>query len=310
MDRDLQVSLLPFFEGPLALLLHLVRVHRLQVGTLRLAELTGPYLDELERLQRAARALDLDLASEFLQIAATLIGIKARALLPSAAEAIFDPQIKEDDAATDLESMLLLRLHDYELLQRRRKGLFQHPMLGREVFAPGGSLWMKPTSTAAQKEAEPAVSAAGEALFADAVGEPADDGSAMRAAWLGEEAPDAWSLLETFMAMMAQAERRAAQLELVPEAQPIEAFLRALVHRLASLEGEACEFFALCGRQATRRGWLTYFVALLELVRLGGVSLRQEEPFGHIHCVPRPALRADPHAWLKRIETAMLPAPS
>ncbi|MFZ9115365.1 MAG: segregation/condensation protein A, partial [bacterium] len=62
------------FEGPLELLLHLIRKKKVSIDEVRLADLTAAYLSYI----RALQAVDLDIAGEFLEIAATLILIKSR----------------------------------------------------------------------------------------------------------------------------------------------------------------------------------------------------------------------------------------
>ena len=74
---------LPRFEGPLDLLLALVRKNEVDITAIPIAQITRQYLDYLE----SAAALDLDLGSEFAYMAATLIQIKSRLLLPP------DPEI-------------------------------------------------------------------------------------------------------------------------------------------------------------------------------------------------------------------------
>jgi segregation and condensation protein A len=69
---------LPVFEGPFDLLLHLIRVNEMDIHDIKVAEITRQYLEYLEMM----RELDLELAGEFLVMAATLIHIKARTLLP------------------------------------------------------------------------------------------------------------------------------------------------------------------------------------------------------------------------------------
>ncbi|HEX9698609.1 MAG TPA: segregation/condensation protein A [Acidobacteriota bacterium] len=78
IDDDYGVHLAAF-NGPLDLLLHLVRSHEVEIRDLPLAEMTGEYLEMLKFME----AIDLEPASEFLEIAATLVRIKAQALLPS-----------------------------------------------------------------------------------------------------------------------------------------------------------------------------------------------------------------------------------
>jgi segregation and condensation protein A len=69
---------LPVFEGPFDLLLHLIKVNEMDIHDIRIAEITQQYLDYIQVIQ----GLDLELAGEFLVMAATLIHLKARTLLP------------------------------------------------------------------------------------------------------------------------------------------------------------------------------------------------------------------------------------
>src|SRR6476620_10347060 len=68
----------PVFEGPFDLLLHLILKQEVELWEVSLAEIVDAYLTELDRMD----ALDLDVATEFLLIAATLVELKARRLLP------------------------------------------------------------------------------------------------------------------------------------------------------------------------------------------------------------------------------------
>jgi len=72
------------FEGALDLLLHLVRTREIEIRELPLAEITGEYLEMLRFLEE----IDLEPASEFLEVAASLIRLKAQALLPSPSAAV------------------------------------------------------------------------------------------------------------------------------------------------------------------------------------------------------------------------------
>src|ERR1700722_8660036 len=69
---------LPAFEGPLDLLLHLIREHQLDILDIPIALITEKYLEYLARME----ALDIDVAAEFLVMAATLAHIKSKMLLP------------------------------------------------------------------------------------------------------------------------------------------------------------------------------------------------------------------------------------
>jgi segregation and condensation protein A len=91
------------FEGPLELLYQLVKKNEIDISELSLARITDQYLDYLDQM----REFDIDLASEFLIIAAELIEIKIKALLPCEIEA------EEEES----EHELIIRLREYELFK-------------------------------------------------------------------------------------------------------------------------------------------------------------------------------------------------
>lgn len=98
---ELQVKL-PVFEGPLDLLLHLIEKNKLDIYDIPILEITKQYLETLESWD----AMNMEVASEFIVMAATLISIKARHLLPSAEE--------EEEEAEDEEKELIQRLLLYK----------------------------------------------------------------------------------------------------------------------------------------------------------------------------------------------------
>ena len=127
----LQVSL-PAFDGPLDLLLHLVRKQQLDIAEVRLSEITEPYLAYVDKM----RALNLDRASEFLAIAATLVWIKSRGLLPKEV-------VEEDEPDPEtVEELLLLRLREYQRFKDAASGMLGRDMLGRDLYPrnPGQEL--------------------------------------------------------------------------------------------------------------------------------------------------------------------------
>lgn len=90
------------FEGPLDLLLQLITKHQLEVTAIGLADVVGEYLSFLDEMQE----LDIEVTSEFLMIAATLVQLKARSLLPSVGEL----DIEEELALIEERDRLLSRL--------------------------------------------------------------------------------------------------------------------------------------------------------------------------------------------------------
>ncbi|HEX4352046.1 MAG TPA: segregation/condensation protein A [Polyangiales bacterium] len=124
---------LPTFEGPLDLLLHLIRKHELDILDLPIAFVTERYLDYLQMMQE----LDLDVASEYLLMAATLAHIKSKSLLPT----IAPDQIDDADEAyqEDPRAELIRRLLEYQKYKAAGDQLAKRPMAGRDVFQRGMS---------------------------------------------------------------------------------------------------------------------------------------------------------------------------
>jgi segregation and condensation protein A len=99
--RGLRVQL-PAFEGPLDLLLHLIQRDEIDIADIPIAHITRQYLDHLDLM----RELDLELAGEYLVMAATLVRIKSQMLLPS-------PICDEDGEEIDPRADLVRRLIEY-----------------------------------------------------------------------------------------------------------------------------------------------------------------------------------------------------
>jgi len=129
-----RVSLPPFkageapFEGPLDLLLHLVKEHQVDLFDIPIARITESYLQTLELL----RELDIDVAGEFLHMAAQLMLMKSRLLLPRT-EVAEDASTPED-AGVDPRAELVKRLLVYQKYKAAGEELGQRDILDRTVF--------------------------------------------------------------------------------------------------------------------------------------------------------------------------------
>tara|TARA_Y100001970_G_scaffold293428_1_gene440134 strand:+ start:1717 stop:2550 length:834 start_codon:yes stop_codon:yes gene_type:complete len=122
-DSSLEIKI-PLFEGPLDLLLHLIRKKEVPIEEVNLSELTSSYLEYLENLQ----SINLDLAGEFLEIAAMLILIKSRNLLPKV-------QLEEEEfEEEDPEEILRRRLIEYQYYKNAAFELSSLDILGRDIF--------------------------------------------------------------------------------------------------------------------------------------------------------------------------------
>jgi segregation and condensation protein A len=123
-DR-LQVNV-PQFEGPLDLLLHLIDKHALDLVNIPIATITRHYLKMLDDL----RALDLDIAGEFLVMAAQLAHMKSKLLLPKDETAAEQQEEKEDP-----REALIRRLMEYQRFKAAAEDLAKMTWLGRDIFA-------------------------------------------------------------------------------------------------------------------------------------------------------------------------------
>ena len=125
------------FEGPLDLLLHLVRKHELEILDIPIAFITQKYLEYLDAMQR----LDIDVAGEYLVMAATLCHLKSRELLPNP-----EPEpVEETDEDAPLEEIdtraeLIKRLLEYQKFKEAANRLGDRPVVGRNVWGRGSSL--------------------------------------------------------------------------------------------------------------------------------------------------------------------------
>ncbi len=116
---------LPIFEGPLDLLLHLIKRNEVQIADIPIAAITDQYLATLE----AFPELNLDGAGEYLVMAATLTYIKSRMLLPA---------IDDDEPEEDPRTKLVEQLVEYQRFREVAVALGERPLLARDVFAGPG----------------------------------------------------------------------------------------------------------------------------------------------------------------------------
>jgi len=118
---------LPVYEGPLDLLLHLVKRAELDPRDVTASVITEQYLEYLDLLE----ALNLDIAGEYLVMAATLLLIKSFSMLPH-------PGVDDTDEAEELKRDLVERLLEYQRYREAAGKLAERPLLGRDVFAAPG----------------------------------------------------------------------------------------------------------------------------------------------------------------------------
>jgi segregation and condensation protein A len=114
------------YDGPLDLLLYLAEKDGIELASLPLARITREYLEWIDRM----RELDLDVAAEYLLMAAILCELKSRELLPPRLRPAPDPEEPEDP-----RQALIQRLLEYRRFREAAGFLGGRPLLGRDVFA-------------------------------------------------------------------------------------------------------------------------------------------------------------------------------
>src|ERR1041385_5055530 len=136
---DLKISL-PLYEGPLDLLLDLIRRQKLDIYDIPIAKITEQYLEYLHLMEE----MDVDLASEFLVIAAQLIYIKSRMLLPP------DPDAGPEEQ--DPRAELVRRLLEYEKFKNAAQMLYQRELVENAAWSNPGSVDIDDTELEPQVE--------------------------------------------------------------------------------------------------------------------------------------------------------------
>ncbi len=114
------------FTGPLDLLLHLIKKHEMEITDIPIAEITRQYLAVIDSMQ----TLNLDVAGEFLLMAATLVHIKSRMLLPQVVDDGGEEVDEEDPRAE-----LVRRLLEYQKYKAAALQLDEYPQLNRDLYA-------------------------------------------------------------------------------------------------------------------------------------------------------------------------------
>lgn len=122
------------FEGPLDLLLWLIRSQKFDVMDIPMTKLTEQYMAYVELIRRS----NLELASAYLVMSATLMAIKSRMLLPKR------PDVQEGEEAEDPRAELMRRLLEYERMREAAKLLDELPRLDRDFLVPAGDFFDAP----------------------------------------------------------------------------------------------------------------------------------------------------------------------
>ena len=233
-DYPFSVMVSDVYEGPLDLLLDLIRKQDIDIYDIPIARITAQYLAYVEKL----RELDVNVAAEFIYMAAVLIHIKSKMLLPRDPDALAG-------AEEDPRAELVNRLIEHEKFKSAAQMLLQKQQIEDAV------------------RSNPAIRE-----FMDAEGtEP-------------ELAADIIDLVKTFQQIMERARTR-PMLQVDEETVSVGQMIDYLRRRLA-LEDKPLRLKQILRNVNSQQALVCMFLALLEMVRLQAIQLRQDHLFGEI----------------------------
>ncbi len=233
-DFPFAVAVTDVYEGPLDLLLDLIRKQDIDIYDIPIAKITAQYLAYVEKI----RELDVNVAAEFIYMAAVLIHIKSKMLLPR------DPMATAEEAE-DPRSELVNRLLEHEKFKSAAQMLLQKQQIEDAVLTnPSLKEFMEAEGT-----------------------EP-------------ELAADVIDLVKTFQQILERVRTRPV-LNVDEETVTVGQMIDYLRRRL-SLEDRPIRLKQVLMRVQSRQALVCMFLALLELVRLQAIQVRQEKLFGEI----------------------------
>ena len=244
------------FSGPLGLLLYLIRREEMDIFDINIHQITQQYLAYI----KAMKKLDLELAGEFIAMAATLIQVKSKMLLPQYNEE--GEEIIDEDPRKELVQKLL----EYQKFQEVAHQLYDRPLVGRDTWLRGQRLKLE---SAAEEE----IITEENALF---------------------------SLIRSY---------RHAIKNMKNTIHKVGAEMQSISERIIELKdrltfGVKTSFFKLLPQQKTVNSLLVTFLSLLELTRMGFISVFQSENFADIHIEAKKAIDGDVVSKAESFESA------
>jgi segregation and condensation protein A len=232
---------LEHYDGPLDLLLDLIRKQEIDIYNIPIAQITAQYLDYMNR----AAEMDVELSAEFIYMAATLIHIKSKMLLPR------DPALAELIPEDDPRKELVDRLLEHERFKSAAEMLHEKRVIEEAV-------WSNPQIEQFMAEIK-------------------EDGGADPGL-----AVTLFDLVKTFQGVLERIKSRPTY-EINKEDVSVPDMIKYLHHVFEEGgRGESVPARTLFERQKSRRAMICLFLAMLELVKIQAIGLVQQEGFGEI----------------------------
>ncbi len=231
------------FEGPLDLLLHLLDKNKVSIYDIPIVEITDQYLEYIDEMQRQ----DLNIMSEFLVMAATLLDIKARWLLPKE-----EDEEEEDPRAELVEQLLEYKMYKYMSLELKDRQIEAGRRTYRTQDLP---------EEVREYEAPIDMDALTEGITLNALHE------VFQSVLSRQE-----SRVDTRHSSFSQIEKEEVSVE--DKMEYIEGYLKS---------HDSFLFRDLLERQNSKLELIVTFLAVLELMRMGKIKVAQKKTFGEIH---------------------------
>ena len=222
------------YDGPLDLLLDLIRKQDIDIYDIPIAKITAQFLAYVDRLRES----DMDVAGEFIYTAALLIHIKSKMLLPRAPAG-------PDDTAEDPRGELVERLLEHERFKNAAQMLHERQMLEAATWTNPGAREFRE-----DESAEPEIAA------------------------------DTTDLVRFFRDILERARNRPI-LDVEEDTVTVSQMIQFLARRL-TMEDKPVALRRLLSHTKSERALIAMFLALLELVRLQAILLRQDRQFSEI----------------------------
>lgn len=232
MNGDTYQLKLAVFEGPFDLLLYLIKKNQIDIYDIPIAQITAEYLNYIEMM----RKFNLDVASEFIVIAATLMYIKAKMLLPK--DEIVEGQ--EEDPRADLVKHLL----EYSAFKEISEKMRLYEAKKREIFER-----LYPISISKEDK---------------------------------ELSLDIYALIKAMDSVIERVKERKLYV-IASESIKVKDRIIELVNELKNVE--YLSFFELCKRNFNRPYIIALFLAILELLRLKIITVKQDKLFDDINII-------------------------
>lgn len=241
---ELEVKL-QAFEGPLDLLLHLIEKNKVDIYDIPIVEITEQYLDYVSKMPKD----DLDLASEFLVMAATLIDIKSRMLLPK--------EIDENGEEIDPRAELVEKLIEYKMYKYAATELRD-----MQVYA-GKSMYKEPTVPEEVRKYE----------------QPVDLDQLLSGVNLSKLNEIFQMVLKRQVDKIDPVRSKFGKIEMEEVSLPEKMeFVSTTIKKR-----KKCSFKQLLQTSKSKVEVIVSFLAILELIKVGEIEVRQDETFGDIY---------------------------